>query len=322
MLKAISSVFSDYAAYAANESDMIIIAKKTGTLPRPDRAVMEIPDITQLLRRIKIESMQDLEIRRIGDRRFLRELLAAFPVSANSDYYPFLDQNAARARFLRANAQDLLDPSHLLLPALDLLTDSATRETTNITPSEVFYPSRFAYASMALRDHCLSGGSDRAVEIIPPAIMMNMMKFKETFCECRPATSETERYLPLINSSIMITSYLAPGELSAVWDKVTSVPCSSSLSASEKNWISLFRATGERDSASMVRLANTLLETEVQMTRSAARYLVAAGMAGSLMQDDRQGAHNLWTTYRSELFDAAGPDLLFQLLAAKSTSTN
>jgi spermidine synthase len=319
VLKAIASSYSDYVVYAATEVDMLIIAKKTGVIFKPDHNIFEIPDIAGALKRIKVEGMQDLDIRKIGSKQFLGELLAAFPVKANSDYYPVLDQNAARTRFLRANAQDLLDISHLLLPTLDLMTKTApSQEVTNVTPSEVFYPSKFAYASKALHDHCMSGRFDQPDEIIPSEIRANILKFRETFCDCRSGPDQIERFFSLYNASIMITSYLSPHELDAVWDKLGSVPCAASLSAGEKNWIALFRAVGDRDAQAMVRLAKTLLENEMLMPQAAEKYLVAAGMAGSLMQGDKLGAHSLWTTYQSDIFDKTGPDLLFQMLVARS----
>ncbi len=319
VLKAIASSYSDFVVYAATEVDMLIIAKKTGAISKPDNNIFEIPDIARALKRIKVEDMQDIDIRKIGDKQFLGELLATFPVRPNSDYYPVLDQNAARTRFLRANAQDLLDLSHLLLPTLDLLTRAApSREVTNVTPSEVFYPSKFAYASTALRDYCMRGSFDQPHEIIPFEIKKNILKFKETFCDCRSGPDQIERFFTLYNTSIMITAYLSPHELDAIWDKLGSVPCAVSLSASEKNWIALFRAAGDRDAQAMARLARTILENEMLMPQAAEKYLVAAGMAGSLIQGDKQGAHSLWTTYQSDIFDKTGPDLLFQMLVAKS----
>jgi spermidine synthase len=319
VLKAIASSYPDFVVYAATEGDMIIIARKNGVMSGPDYNVLAIPSIAEALKRINIEGMQDIDIRMIGDKKFLRELIESFPVRANSDYYPVLDQNAARTRFLRANAQDLLDLSHLLLPALDLLAGvHPSQETTHITPSDVFYPSKFAYASAALRDYCLKGNFDRQDEIIPVKIRENILKFKQGFCDCRPGPDQIQRFFSLYNASVMMTSYLEPRELDDIWEKVGSGPCAITLSATEKNWVALFKALGDRDAPAMVSIAKTILDNEMQLPRAAEKYLVAAGMTGSLMQGDKQEAYNLWTTFRSDIFDANEPDLLFRMLAAKS----
>ena len=57
-----------------------------------------------------------METRRIGTKEFLAPMLAHIPIAANSDYYPVLDQNAARTRFLRTNAKNLIELAEAPLP--------------------------------------------------------------------------------------------------------------------------------------------------------------------------------------------------------------
>ncbi len=108
VLKAISANFSDYAVYASNNTDIMVIARKNGQLPAPDAGVLKIPAIADALKMIHVEGVQDIEIRRIGNKRIFSRLLETFPIQGNSDYYPVLDQDAARARFLGSTAQELL----------------------------------------------------------------------------------------------------------------------------------------------------------------------------------------------------------------------
>src|SRR6185369_10337123 len=96
VLKAISANFSDYAVYASNNVDIMVIARKSGQLTAPDAGVLRIPAIADALKKIHVEGIQDIEIRRIGNKRIFSRLLETFPIRGNSDYYPVLDQNAAR----------------------------------------------------------------------------------------------------------------------------------------------------------------------------------------------------------------------------------
>jgi len=50
------------------------------------------------LARIGVNGVQDLEVRRVGDRKSWQGLSRAVPMPVNSDYFPILDQNAARTR--------------------------------------------------------------------------------------------------------------------------------------------------------------------------------------------------------------------------------
>ena len=69
----------------------------------------------------------------------------------------------------------------------------------------------------------------------------------------------------------------------------------------------------------MVSGAKTILESRRPTDRTALKFLVASGMAGALMQGNREESLRLWEAHRSSLFGADKPDLLFRLLSADST---
>jgi hypothetical protein len=73
------------------------------------------------LARVGITSLGDLTARRIGDSSSLGRMLAAFPVPANSDYFPFVDLNAARLRYTEANAIELPNLRMLPFPLTEML---------------------------------------------------------------------------------------------------------------------------------------------------------------------------------------------------------
>ena len=320
VLKAISSSFSDFTAYAATDGDMIIIAKKTGTIPKLNAMIFTIPWIASNLKEINIESIQDIDIRRIGNKKVLGKMLETFPIRANSDYYPILDQNASRARFLQSNAQDLLDYAHVPLPVLEMLIQGGpSGDITEINPSSSYYPSLSAYAAMALRDYLVTGRFDQRYEIVPAELKEAAIRLRRLYYDCRSASDKTERFFSLFNASIMITPHLRPRELDAVWKKLESGPCASMLSAAERNWVRLFKAVGKRDANTMASVARTLLASELQMPPGAEKYLVAAGMLGSLMQGDKKSSLGLWSLYQQEIFNREDPDLLFRILMAHST---
>lgn len=113
--------------------------------------------------------------------------------------------------------------------------------------------------------------------------------------------------------------YLRPQELASIWAKLKSGNCARLLSAEETNWMALFQAVGSRDAGAMVSGAKSILESGKRVQPDALRFLVASGMAGSLMQGDRDGSFRFWSGYRSILFGTGQPDLFFRMLAAEST---
>lgn len=111
VLKALSNNFDDYAIYFPNDKyagDILIVATETGKIPEIKSLDCGNGDIKEALRRIGITSTASLEARRIATKRDLVDYLAKNPVRANSDYYPILGQNAARALFLDSSAEDFL----------------------------------------------------------------------------------------------------------------------------------------------------------------------------------------------------------------------
>src|SRR6185295_10374896 len=62
----------------------------------------------------------DLDARRLGGRKALEPLLASYGAPVNSDYYPYLDLNAPRLRFLKTEATEFstLGAEHAVLVEL------------------------------------------------------------------------------------------------------------------------------------------------------------------------------------------------------------
>ncbi len=318
VLKALSANFSDFAVYASNDVDLVIVAKKNGLLPDPDANVLKIPAIAHALKRIRIEGMQDIEIRRSGSKKFFGKLLEAFPIRLNSDYYPVLDQNAERTRFLGNNATELIRFDHVPLPTLEMLDRSRLSQVTSITPSPYLSKSRLAFMAMALRGYFIAGKFDPQYVDIPDDIRHKAVRLRQLFYACDSKVDEFARLESLFDVSVNMIPYLSPSELGQFWKALESAPCASKLTIRERQWINLFKAVGDRDASRMALTARSLLGTINPSLLAAVRYLVAAGMLGSLAEGDRAGAYSLWSKYEAAMPGDDQTDLLFRLLAAES----
>lgn len=320
IFKAISSNFSDFVVYAPNYSDILIIAKKNGHVPAPSADLFKIPRLIYGLNRVDISSIQDIEIRKIGNKKRLGKLFETFPASANSDYYPFLDQNAARTRFMNANAQDLIVFAQEPLPVLELLMNKGLpRTVTNITPSPYLDKTVAAYTAMALRDYFLHGIFNPKYGEIPPDTKRDATQLKQIFYECGSVEGPNRRIF-IFNSAKSMAPYLSPNELDSIWKSLESGQCSNSLSATEKNYISFFKEVGNRNAEAMANMAETLLQNEKDITPARLQYLVAAGMLGNISQGNKEESLRLWSFYKSKILNNGNPGFLFRLLVANSSS--
>ena len=320
ILKAVSDNFPDFAIYASNDQDMIIVAKNQGTLAPIDARVLGDAEISAAMDRIGIRGLQDLEARKIGNKRLLERLLAASGVRANSDYYPVVDQNAARTRFLRANAFEIRELSELPLPALEMLTGShPSWNATDVARSRLFSKTQDVRTAMMLRDFSLSGQFDPKHGTVPPDIQQLALQFGQIFLACRPEPNQDARQIALYNVLVRMAPYLRPQELESVWNRLESSPCAGSLTLPERNWIALFKAIGRQDAGAMVSGARTILESRQRMPVEVVQFVVASSMLGSLTLGDRQEAFRLWSAYGPKLFSDGRPSLLYRILVAEST---
>lgn len=316
ILKAFSENFADYAVFTTVDADMMIIATKKDALPLPDYSSLNIPAIATALHSIHIYNEQDIAIRKKGTKRFFEKLLKASPVPANSDYYPYLDQNAERIRFLDAQVNDFLY-FNFPVPALEMLQPSTPRiEATDISPSPYYGTSQDFYIAMNLRDYFSFGVAD--FRYLTRELMQPLLHFKK-YCGRSTALGEKERLNTMFILSATMLPYLNPFERDKFWKTLESGKCLKAPSPLETDWLTLFRAISRRGSSEMLAASRKLLEKQQGLSSIEKRYLLAAGMIGAVAQEKRPEAYRLWSRYGTGIFGNSEPDLLFRILIAEAS---
>ena len=319
VFKALQSHFSDYVVYAPNYGELLIIAKKSGDFSGMDPAIFSFPRLADSLKRVHVEGMQDLDSHKIGDKKMMTDFFSTYPLRANSDYYPVLDQNAARTRFLHMTAQEIIGLGIEPLPIVDMLAaPGAQHAITNVTLSPFYQKTKSMQTAMALRDYYSKGlflprYGDVDAEVKACAIEVKNMFFK------RQSMEDPNRRIFLFNMAKNMIPYLSSVESAAVWNTLESAPFAGRLTPVEKTYVSLFKAIGERDGRKMADFAKLLLESEQDITPSRMQYVLAAGMLGNLAQGNREQSASLWSTYHSRVIGTGKPNLLLHFLETKST---
>jgi spermidine synthase len=106
---ALGESFADYAIYTTSSLDLVIVASADGPVPPPGAALFGAPETAQLLELLQIRRPEDLASALVGTRRRLEPYFRSFGTPANSDYFPYLDLHAERARYVGADAQGFVD---------------------------------------------------------------------------------------------------------------------------------------------------------------------------------------------------------------------
>jgi spermidine synthase len=316
VLKAVESSFDHYAIFAATPNNILIVARNGERIPPVDASLFQAPRFARELARVSINQAADVEVRRVATRELLAPLLVRIPVAANSDYYPVLDQNAARTRFLGLNALDLVTVAAPPVPALELLgVRPALADTTRITETEHFPPSQSYHAAAVLRD-AIRRGSTQDLRDKPSSDKGAEMP-RRMVVACTEPALRGDKVDAMLNIGIAVVPYLRPEELMPVWRWLESQPCGSQLNAAEGEWLALFKAVGSRNSKEMAELAEHLLDRE---TPQRTQYLVMVAMLGHLVQGQKPAARELWSRYRAKIAVDPHSRMLFHILAAHSTA--
>jgi hypothetical protein len=122
VMQALGEAFPHYAIYARADHDVLIVGSLS-PLPRlADAAIFDQqPALAQELRNVHLSGAGDLDARYLGSRATLEPLFASYGMPANSDYYPVLDLNAARHRFMEKSAADVVALLNAGVPVLEML---------------------------------------------------------------------------------------------------------------------------------------------------------------------------------------------------------
>jgi spermidine synthase len=103
VISALSEHFPAYAIFQLSEKDILIVATTRGQLPNPDWSIFQYPSLASDLKRVWPITPRTMETLRVADSRSLAPLIRMAGVT-NSDFYPTLDLNAERMRYMRTQA--------------------------------------------------------------------------------------------------------------------------------------------------------------------------------------------------------------------------
>lgn len=113
---ALGNNFTDYRIYASNHGNIVILAKADGKLGPLDASNFHEPNLHASFKRVGWHNFDDIRLFEIGDREFLEPLFVSINSPVNSDFFPFVDQNAVAARFKKLTFTSLTNLRSTPLP--------------------------------------------------------------------------------------------------------------------------------------------------------------------------------------------------------------
>jgi len=108
VINALGSQFKDYKIYSINAGDMIIVASPNKKISPLSDVAWKHKKLAEELKKFDINTLDDVNARLIGEKRYLQSFFKQLSGSANSDYFPILDTHSAKTRFTHDNAKSLM----------------------------------------------------------------------------------------------------------------------------------------------------------------------------------------------------------------------
>ena len=248
IFRALVPHFPHYTVYKGGPADLLVVASRERTPVVDAGRLFGERGIATLLKQAGLSSPADVDSRWRGDAVVFNALMAAFDAPANSDYHPYVDTHAARARYLQSNFQPLFEDSLGSPPLLEVLGANVPRAPG----AEPLLAAALANGLIAPPDANVSLPAAHA------AYADALRASRELMRTCRPGGPIPVLIEGAVGTAIAINE-LDRARARPVWATVRESPCYRSLDPEVKVWVDLFAAVGAREAAAMSELGTRAL---------------------------------------------------------------
>jgi predicted membrane-bound spermidine synthase len=313
VIKALAPHFGAYALYNTDDSDILIVATRGAALPNPDDRLLQSPQLRTELAHIGVQSAADIELRKIGDNLTIGPLLQSIPVPPNSDFFPFVDLNAPRLRYMRQNALELPALTLLPIPFLELLDGSVPRAATvEPSPNSPIVRDRLVRRALEIATAVSTGSLDN----LDPLSALYLSHIDLSGKRCADKAGQKAWAEALRNISDDTAAYLNALELQPLWNKVRSSACYHDATGEDKTWADLLAAIAQRNALQIVKSGTELIGAQTPQSENELAYLTTVTAAAYLHLGQVDGARNLLQAQLGRIRQAGQFDLALRDLLA------
>jgi spermidine synthase len=300
VLAAVAENFEDYEIYEANAGDLLIVAVAQGQVPRPGPLPAKEPAFMKELERLGIRSAEEISARSLGRKKQIEPLMAPLGSRPNSDFHPFVQLEAPRARFSGSRAGGVQSLALAPLPIIAMLG----REPMTYLKAQVpEYVSALSTRRQSVAVEIARLLTDRAAdpvrsgEKVATDIVL-VLKRSEALCADEPPKIVIDH----LQSAAEITLGGLPREQGrALWMERKWLPCTP-RSAHVRERLDIYAAIAARDPKAMLSRARALLAGPAKGGDAWGRYLLATAVLGAHAAGEHAEAQNLWKRYQDTFY--------------------
>lgn len=319
VLRALGESFSDYEAYATNSADLVLVAVESGKVPRPAQLPAGERGLLERLERVGVTRLEDVTARSVGTRRDLGAMLEQLQSPANSDFNPYVQLHAPRARFAGARARAAIDLAISPLPIREMIGGAEPAYLRNPAPAHVLSaPARAQSTALAVARALLDPAADPWAQgdaVVRQIVLA--LRGTRALCAAEPAAEAVAQVHRAAETTL---AHLAPTLRQALWVQRAWLDCGGEpLAASVQRRLDLYAAIAERDARRMLALSQAALASPGRETqRDWGQFLLATALLGARALGDDAAAQQLWSRYGTTLHPGgAVPSSVVYLLNAR-----
>ncbi len=290
VIKALAPHFGAYALYNVDDVDLLIIATRAPSLRAPDESLLRSRLLRSELSRVSIQSVADFQSRQMGDNHTIGPLLISMAAPANSDFYPYIDLNAPRSRFLRETAIDLPALTVLPIPFFELLgAPAAAGPTVEPDAGSALFRDGLVRRALQIRDAAASGDLN-GLDPITARLLSRIDLSRE---RCAEESGRQEWQDAARGISDATASYLTAAELQPLWLKISASPCYQLAGEERRAWVDLWAAIAQRDAPRIEQLGTRLLGSPAVDLEDDLTYLTVVSTAAQIRRGEKAAARQL-----------------------------
>ncbi len=241
VFRAMTKSFPVYEIYMGTPGDMIIVAPAGGRMPQRTAALFDMPAVKTMLARAGIANDNQLSLQYLSNQRGLGPVLASYGATANSDFFPLVDLQGPKARYMGANATALTVLHTLDAPVLRALDGNArVGFDGDAPPSELILPRQLPYVrarqwASFVRDGVVPPQGLNHLGDMDLALIVRLRLFA-----CRGSSLSDAPWEGVVKFAAETIPYLDAATGTALWQAVRASPCLRALSAAQRRWIDMF----------------------------------------------------------------------------------
>ena len=312
VLGAVGENFADFEVYESSLGDILIVAVAEGRVPKLGELPLNEPAFLEQLKRVGVTGREHLAVRVIGGKREFGQYLAPLAPPVNSDFAPYVQLEATRARFASRSAIATLQLALTPLPLNEMLSGREPEYLREPPPTLGAKQLALQGQALELQRVLLDPAADPLrVESAETRTLLLALKRPGALCGAKPPQYVLDQ-LHLAAELTLVR--LAPGKRHPLWIEPRWTGCArGDMSPEVQQRLDVYRAISERNAPRMLDIARAVLDGQRIEGYRWARFLLTTAMLGAHVSGQGDEARRLWRAHGIALYPdrSIPPDVVY-----------